>query len=69
MSHNLIDIRFEAAQLAGLDAALTFAQSILTRLIAVKTNQRRKLARMGHDGVVRAAIRKHGPQILPPNQD
>ena len=70
MSQNLIDISFEATKLAELDAALTSAETILSGLIALNTNQRRKLARMGDksESFARQALNilAQNPQIVPP---
>lgn len=70
MSQNLIDLSFEATKLAELDAALTSAETILSGLIALNTNQRRKLARMGDksESFARQALNilAQNPQIVPP---
>jgi len=70
MSQNLIDISFEATKLAELDAALTSAETILSGLIALNTNQRRKLARMGDksEAFARQALNilAQNPQVVPP---
>ena len=67
---NLIDLTLSETQLLAVDQALTELETQLVGLIAMNTDQRRSLARMGDksEAFCRQAltILSQNPQVVPP---
>ncbi|HEV7269950.1 hypothetical protein [Pseudoxanthomonas sp.] len=73
MSQNIVDITFEEASLANVDAALRTLDAGLTGLIGLDPVRRRRLHKMGDksEAFCRLAVDvlTANPQILPPTFD
>ncbi|MGN7725442.1 hypothetical protein ACTJIL_06425 [Luteimonas sp. 22616] len=70
MNQNLISLTFNDAQLSAIDNALAELETQLSGLIALNTDKRRKLVRMGDKseafGRQALTILAQNPQIVPP---
>ena len=71
MSQNIIDFTLDDAQLAASLQALTDLETQLSGLVAMSTEQRRKLARMGDksEAFCRQTLEvlAQNPQVVPPS--
>jgi len=71
VSQNIIDFTLDDAQLAASLQALTDLETQLSGLVAMSSEQRRKLARMGDKSEVfcrqTLAVLQQNPQVVPPS--
>ena len=71
MSQNIIDFTLDDAQLAASLQALTDLETQLSGLVAMSTEQRRKLARMGDKSEAfcrqTLSVLAQNPQVVPPS--
>ena len=71
MSQNIIDFTLDDAQLAASLQALTDLEAQLSGLVAMSTEQRRKLARMGDKSEAfcrqTLSVLAQNPQVVPPS--
>ena len=71
MSQNIIDFTLDDAQLAASLQALTDLETQLSGLVAMSSEQRRKLARMGDKSEAfcrqTLSLLAANPQMVPPN--
>ena len=71
MSQNLVSITFTDAQLTAVDQALTALESQLVNLVALTTEQRRGVPKMGEKSEAfcrqTLSLLEQNPQVVPPS--